>query len=409
MMKRTNLLNFFLFPFCLYLSIAGLCHATVLNAETQIEFKNQIGRDDALIFTTHDGKVIFSKNAEKELIPASTLKIFTALVALHYLGPEYKFVTEFYLDSDTNLKIKGYGDPLLISEVLVEISRIVGTKIKKVKNIVLDDSYFVQPLTIPGVSASTQPYDAPNGALCANFNTVNFRKENGIYVSAEPQTPLLPFALKKIINLEQKSGRIVFSHSNNECTFYAGHLIKYFLNNAGIQTTGSVKAGKVYKNTDRLIYRYVSKFSLKEIISRILEFSNNYTTNQLLITAGAKAFGPPGTLDKGVLAAVTYAKKSLGLKHTHIIEGSGIARQNKTSAKDMEKILKAFEPYHKLMRREGKEFYKTGTLRGINTRAGYIRNENGQLYRFVVLINTPGKSTRKIMKKLHSMNNKANF
>ena len=409
MMKRTNFLKFFFFSFFLHLLIAGLCHATVLNTETQIEFKNQIGKDDALIFTAHDGKVIVSKNAEKELIPASTLKIFTALVALHYLGPEFKFTTEFYIDNDTNLKIKGYGDPLLISEVLVEISRKVGTKIKKVSNIILDDSYFVQPLTIPGVSSSTQPYDAPNGALCANFNTVNFRKENGIYVSAEPQTPLLPFALQKIKKLGQESGRIVFSHNNNECTFYAGHLIKHFLNNEGIQTTGSVKAGKVYKNKDRLIFKYVSKFSLKEIISRILEFSNNYTTNQLLITAGAKAFGPPGTLDKGVLAALTYAKNSLGLKHTHIIEGSGIARQNRTSAKDMEKILKAFEPYHSLMRREGKEFYKTGTLRGINTRAGYIRNKNGQLHRFVVLINTHGKSTRKIMKKLHSMNDKVNF
>ena len=106
MMKRTNLLNFFLFLFCLYLLIGGPCHAKVLNTETQVEFKSQIGGDDALIFTAHDGKVIVSKNAEKELIPASTLKIFTALVALHYLGPEYKFVTEFYIDSDTNLKIK---------------------------------------------------------------------------------------------------------------------------------------------------------------------------------------------------------------------------------------------------------------------------------------------------------------
>ncbi|NNK86160.1 MAG: hypothetical protein HKO91_11485, partial [Desulfobacterales bacterium] len=138
---------------------AGLCYATVLNTETQVELKNQIGSNDALIFTSHDGKVILSKNAEKKLIPASTLKIFTALVALHYLGPEYKFTTEFYLDDDTNLKIKGYGDPLLISEVLVEISSIIGSKIKKVKDIVLDDSYFIKPLTIPGVSSSTQPYD----------------------------------------------------------------------------------------------------------------------------------------------------------------------------------------------------------------------------------------------------------
>jgi len=62
------------------------------------------------------------------------------------------------------------------------------------------------------------------------------------------------------------------------------------------------------------------------------------------------------------------------------------------------------------MRHENKEFYKTGTLRGINTRAGYIENTKGQLYRFVVFINTPGKSTRRIMKKLnYNVNCKGNF
>lgn len=399
-MKSINSLKFFIFLFFLCLLIAGPWQTTGLNAGTRNDFENLIGKHDAMLITAPDGKIIFSKNAEKILIPASTLKIFTALVALYYLGPDYKFTTEFYLDSDINLKVKGYGDPLLISEVLLEISRKVGTKIKKVSDIVLDDSYFAQPLTIPGVSSSTQPYDAPNGALCVNFNTVNFKQANGVYVSAEPQTPLLPFALKKIIKLGLRQGRIVFSHNKNECTFYAGHLIKYFLNNEGIQTTGSVKTGRVYKNKDHLIFKYVSKFSLEEIISRFLEFSNNYTTNQLLIAAGAKAYGPPGTLDKGVLAALSYANNILYLKHTHITEGSGISRKNKTSAKDMEKILKAFEPYHSLMRHEGREFYKTGTLSGINTRVGYIENTKGQLYRFVVLMNTPGKSTRRIMEKL---------
>jgi len=399
-MKSTNALKFFIFPFFLCLLIVVSTQATGLNAATRDGFENLIGKHDAMLITAPDGKIIFSKNAEKMLIPASTLKIFTALVALHYLGPDYKFTTEFYLDNDKNLKIKGYGDPLLISEVLLEISRTVGTKIKKVGDIVLDDSYFTLPLTIPGVSSSTQPYDAPNGALCVNFNTVNFKQAKGIYVSAEPQTPLLPFTLKKIKKLGLRQGRIVFSHNKSECTFYAGHLIKYFLNNEGIQTSGSVKTGRVHKNKDRLIFRYVSKFSLEEIISRFLEFSNNYTTNQLLIAAGAKAYGPPGTLDKGVLAALSYANNILYLKHTHITEGSGISRKNRTSAKDMEKILKAFEPYSSLMRHERREFYKTGTLSGINTRVGYIENTKGQLYRFVVLINTPGKSTKRIMRKL---------
>jgi D-alanyl-D-alanine carboxypeptidase/D-alanyl-D-alanine-endopeptidase (penicillin-binding protein 4) len=49
------------------------------------------------------------------------------------------------------------------------------------------------------------------------------------------------------------------------------------------------------------------------------------------------------------------------------------------------------------MRREGRAFFKTGTLNGIKTRAGYIENMVGGLYRFVVVVNTPGKAADHIM------------
>ena len=55
------------------------------------------------------------------------------------------------------------------------------------------------------------------------------------------------------------------------------------------------------------------------------------------------------------------------------------------------------------MNESNNEFYKTGTLKNINTRAGYIKNKKGEVYRFVVLINTPGKSTTKIMPAIHKL------
>ena len=90
--------------------------------------KKMIGRQDAILVTDSDGRVLISKNETRPLIPASTLKIFTALVALHTLGPDYRFVTEFYRDDDDNLTIKGYGDPGLVSEVLAEIALHPGTQ-----------------------------------------------------------------------------------------------------------------------------------------------------------------------------------------------------------------------------------------------------------------------------------------
>ena len=384
--------------FCFSQSVS----AKKLNDQKLNDLKNLVGNQDAVLIADPQGRIIFSKNSGIQLVPASVLKIFTALVAFHYLGPEYRFATEFYKDQDSNLTVKGYGDPLLISETLVEIANSIilkfNTKFKNINNLVLDNSYFKAPVLIPGVTSSYEPYDAPNGALCVNFNTVNFeRDQNGSYVSAETQTPLLPFVLSKITESAKDHGRIILSPKKNEVTLYAGHLLLYFLKKEGIRSNGIIKIGRVQKEFDKLIFRYLSRFSLKQIVSKLLEYSNNFLANQLLIATGAKVYGPPGTLDKGLRAALIYAKDNLKINNVTVVEGSGISRKNRISAKSLCKILKIFEPYHSLMRRSGKAFYKTGTLTGINTRAGYVKNTQGELYRFVVLLNTPGKSAKAIM------------
>jgi len=374
-------------------------------SHTLDNIRNLVGEDDAVVMVDPKGKILFSKNADKALIPASTLKILTALAAFHCLGPDFRFKTEFYLDSQSNLKIKGYGDPLLISEVLEDIAATIHLKLNTgsniLKDLVLDDSHFEQPLIIPGVTSSLEPYDAPNSALSVNFNTVYFaRCKNGAYASAESQTPLLPFALGKIKKSGLKTGRIVFSDKEKESTVYAGHLFKYFLEKEGIKTCGDIRVGKIDKTKDELIFRYVSGYSLEQIISKLLEYSNNFISNQIIVAIGAKLYGPPGTLSGGVRAVTTYARNTLKIEDIRIVEGSGISRKNSISAGSFIKILEAFEAYRSLMRHRGGEFYKTGTLKGISTRAGYIENTKGELFRFVVLINTPGKNTEGIMSEL---------
>ena len=365
--------------------------------------KSLIGPNDSLLVANSEGRIIISKNKNKKLLPASILKLLTSLGAFHYLGPDYRFSTEFYLDSHSNIKIKGFGDPLLISEIVNDISNRLSELIGRstvLNDLVVDDSYFNQPLTLPGISSSSQPYDAPNGALCVNFNTVSFKHTKSGHISAEAQTPLLPYAEKKIKARNLNNGRFVLSHREKENTIYAGKLFQYFLKQHGVQFSGTVTPGRVNKSQDKLIYRYVSRFSLAQIISKLLEHSNNFTTNQLFITSGIEALGPPGNLEKGVAAALDYASNVLQIKNISIVEGSGISRRNRVSAHHMLRVLEKFKPHHQLMRNKGREFYKTGTLYGVSTRAGYIADENGGLYRYVVMINTPGKSTRPIMRKL---------
>ena len=358
----------------------------------------KIGGNDAVLLADPSGKILFSKNAGENLIPASTLKILTALFAMETLGPDFRFSTEFYQDAASNLIIKGYGDPLLISEVVKEIAETLKTKISTYADLVLDDSYFANPLAIPGVTSSLQPYDAPNGALCVNFNTVNFRRNtDGTYASAEAQTPLLPFVMPKVKASKLKKGRIIFSQKRHEITLYAGHLFRHFLAEAGIDPKGRIRLGRVQPGTDRLIYRHRSRFTLAEVVSRLMAHSNNFAANQMLIAAGAKISNPPGTLDKGVAAAKNFAARRLGIHNLEIVEGSGISRKNRISAEEMLVVLRAFEPHHRLLRYEDGVYFKTGTLYGISTRAGYIAHDDGRLFPFAVFLNTQGKSAETIV------------
>jgi D-alanyl-D-alanine carboxypeptidase/D-alanyl-D-alanine-endopeptidase (penicillin-binding protein 4) len=289
-------------------------HSKPIFADQLNSLDRLIGNKDAIVVADPKGKILYSKNWNQKLIPASTLKILTALVAIHHLGKDYQYKTEFYLDHQSNLKVKGYGDPLLISEILMRIAKALSPNLKHVKNIVLDDSYFTQPLTIPGISESSEPYDAPNGALCANFNTVNFqRTKKGNYISAEPQTPLLPFAINRIKKSNVYQGRVVLTHKKKEATLYVGHLLAYFLNNEGIRFSGNINIGPVNASNDKCIYTFISPYTLEEMIVELLEYSNNFMANQLLITAGATVYGPPGSLEKGIQAVRSYGRVELGI------------------------------------------------------------------------------------------------
>lgn len=374
-----------------------------VNAETTAVSAHNLkaGPNDAILLEPDGLKPGISINTDKLLIPASTLKILTALAVIHELGIDYRFKTEFYLDTDNNLIIKGYGDPLLISEEIAVIAEHLKTLIQHVNHLIVDSSYY-DDISIPGiVGSSIQPYNAQVGALCVNFNTVNFDKKDGKFISAEPQTPLLPFALERIKRQNRNRGRIVLTPKNHENALYAGHLFQYFFSQAGIRTQGTIRPGTAEPTRHRLIYVHRSSFTLDQLVNKLMVYSNNFIANQALITAGANRFGAPGTLDKGLTLMHNYLKDNLNLKHLTITEGSGISSQNRLSAKDLLVALEAFKPYYALLRHEGDEYFKTGTLPSahVNARAGYFEHE-GQLRRFVVLINTPKISIDQVMRRI---------
>ena len=353
-----------------------------------------------IVLADDRGNVLLGQNREKKFIPASILKILTSLAALHLLGEDYRFQTVFHIEpASKNLFVKGFGDPLLISEVVEELCRKVAEKTDAVHDIILDHHYFSSKIQVPGKQFSLNPYDAPIGALCVNFNTIQFKwsdRENR-FVSGEPQTPLLDIFQDDIEKTGLKHGRIILS--SRQSRLYPGWLIQSFLEKNRVKIGGKVIEGRLDDPTgDKEMFR--SPFVLTDVVQKLLKYSNNFMANQLLLTVGAAAYQPPATLEKGVEAIRQFAAQTLNLTPLALSEGSGLSRANRMSPDQMIKILIEFMPYHALLNRQGNEYYKTGTLFGVRTRAGYILGEDNRLYPYVIMVNQKNRGYQSIRKKL---------
>lgn len=351
------------------------------------------------------GNILYAQNREKPYIPASTLKILTSLAAIHSLGEDYHFPTWYnYDEKSKDLHIKGYGDPVFTSEVIEDLSRdiIRKLKIKEVHHILIDQSYYSEQIDIPGKGDSLNPYDAPVGALCTNFNTIMFQWDNQLkgFISGEPQTPLLDFFQDDIKKTNLKQGRIILSQQQSY--LYPGLLLKYFLEKKSVPVTGSVRV-ETFPLKNENAHVFLSPHELKTVIRQLLQYSNNFIANQLFLSIGAKAYGEPATLEKGVRAIRDFARDRLYPDTLVIHEGSGLSRSNRISPDQMLKIVNSFKPYHKLMKQEENDFFKTGTLTGVRTRVGYLLGKDDRLYSYVILVNEENTGYESILSGLKTM------
>ena len=346
-----------------------------------------------------NGKYILTHNLHTTYVPASVIKIATALAALDVLGPSFRFETALYRDTQNNLYIKGHGDPFLVSEEVVIIIR----KLKElgwtaINDIYLDNTAFNLERSADGSGLSDNPYDARNSALAVNFNTVNIEiHETGRVFSAEKQTPTLQLMAKLAAGFKPGVHRINISKDkiNGDIITnrYVGELFRAFQKQENIPGEGIIAPRKAPADL-KPFYIHRSSKTLEDIIGPLLLYSNNFIANQLFLVLGTNKFGYPATWEKSiqVMSDILQNKFNLSQNEIKIVEGSGLSRKNRVTPHAMIQLLDAFKPYAELLPQEEGRLLKSGTLRGIYSYAGYFV-ENERLDSFVLLLNQ-GKNNR---------------
>jgi len=332
------------------------------------------------------GNALVTRNADKPFVPASVTKIVTAWLALEVLGADYRFETRFYLDKDRVLYVRGGGDPFLVSEELALLAPklVAATGKAPLTGMVLDASYYPAGLRIPGIEDSTESYDALNSALAVNFNTIYAVRRGKTVRSAEKQTPITPLAISQFRARGPKGrDRISLAQDPALSLQYAGELLAEFIKQAGGSVKGKILTGSVPEGLAP-VYVHRQSRPLSEILHELLVGSNNYIANQVFLEIGAHRLGGPVGLDKSLKVANEMLAAHDLAKAIHLEEGSGLSRGNRFTARGLAKVLALFAPHAGLLKPGKGARYKTGTLDGVRTLAGYAdTSKNGQV-RFVI-------------------------
>lgn len=344
---------------------------------------------------------------KQPFIPASTLKFITSLAALEILGKDYRFETHFSLDEKKNLYIKGFGDPFLTSEALRDIAKkLFSLGIQQIPTIFLDETSYALDSLADGTGNSPNPFDAPNGALGVNFNSVPVLiSPDGTIRSGEPQTPQLALMHEIAENLAPGYHRLninVMPEKNHlsPSLRYTGELFTALFKEAGITVRNGFDTAITPDNL-RPAYIHISGKSLSEMIRSCLKYSNNYIANQLFLACGAASYGYPANWHKSRNFFRTYAGKRLNLSREGFImvEGSGLSRKNRISPAGLLRVVENFRPYVHLLNNRENLFVKSGTLNGVFCYGGFFVHDN-RFLPFVIMLNQEKNNRDKLIEAL---------
>lgn len=344
-------------------------------------FGDQIGAT----FSEIDGQILHSVQGQKPLMPASTIKLFTAALALRALGPETRLPTRVTLLSrdeanptKATISLVAGGDPLLSSANLRELAKKTYAALAPLGvttlDVFYDDSIFPPPSAAPGWrnSYSTSTIAPVRALVRDRRNLPDTSKDAAVFfnkrLKAEGfQTKLL--------------GRQSGTGGATEIASYRGHTVSHAVR-------------------------------LMSVLS-----DNDIAENLFRHTAIARGFPP--TWD-GASAAMAAEARLMGIPDQGLkfVDGSGLSRSNRLTSNALVTLLQksasGVDPAlsgladgtylatagrsgtlsaryrsDKTRCSKGAVDAKTGSLRDVVALAGLATGVDGHRRAFAVLVNGP--------------------
>jgi D-alanyl-D-alanine carboxypeptidase len=192
--------------FALFLVLSAL-HAQSLHAEIDALLNVEwlrYGYCGVVVRDLQTGETLYTRDAERVLIPASNMKLLVSAAALHRLGPDYRFRTRVWMRGTLtpdgvlhgDLILQGLGDASLEMrglESLAQQARQAG--VQRVQGYLLyDDSWLDAERYGFGWSSDDEPfgYQAQMSALCAERNAIRLYAKPATQVGEPAQLRLEP-------------------------------------------------------------------------------------------------------------------------------------------------------------------------------------------------------------------------
>jgi serine-type D-Ala-D-Ala carboxypeptidase/endopeptidase (penicillin-binding protein 4) len=339
-------------------------------------------RTAALAVDLRTGAVVFSRNAQLSLVPASNQKLPVAYAALDRLGPGYRFRTEVVgtgaLVGDVwngDLWLRGHGDPTLrTSDLEALAAEVEAWGIRRVTGaVVADESWFDAVRTAPGWRA-------------------------GFFIRESPPLSAL------VVARGWYRGR-----TSHNPALAAGSLFRQALDDAGVRVAKRTRTGVLAATGLPLAQ------DLSEPLAKIVRFmgrdSDNFTAEMLVKQLGAEYEGRGTTASGAKVVRAALAEAGVPLAGVRVADGSGLSRLDRLTAVAVVRLLEVgaagplrdaflgslavagvdgtLEDRMRSRPARGRVIAKTGTTRLASALSGFVRDR----YVFAVLQNGSPVST----------------